>query len=223
MRLVNAEMLLSIDIEENTPAILVIENPKTMSEVVEQLYRLCNSEEGDFVLSDVNKQLTIEKTVEIIVNPFSIEFNARKIQNKLYGELVEAESCYVEEKARIQAPIINYMDKIIYDIPYGMISYELEVDSMKLFKMLDVRIEPHCNSLLERLVEYIKILAMLLRKKLIIFVGICNYLDSDEILSLYEICSYHKIMVLFLESREQRLHFPAKTYIVDKDNCMIIK
>ena len=223
MRLVNAEMVLSIEIEENTPAILVIENQKVMAEAVEQLYELCNSGEGDFVLSDADKQLSIEKAAEIIINPFSIDFNARKIQNKLYGELLEAESYYVEEKAYIQTLIIDYLDKLIHMAPYEMISNEIEVDTMKLFKMLDVRIEPQCNSLLERLVEYTKVISRLLRKKLIIFVDICNYLDPDEIVSLYEICSYHKILLLFIESHEQCFQFCVKTYIVDRDKCLIVK
>ena len=223
MRLVNAEMVLSIDIEENEPAILVIENQKVMAEVVEQLYELCNSEEGDFVLSDAGKQLSFEKATEMIINPFSIDFNARKIQNKLYSELLEAEASYIEEKAHIQTLVIDYLDKLTHKAPYEMISSDLEVDTMKLFKMLDVRIEPQCNSLLERLVEYTKVLSRLLRKKLIIFVNICNYLDSDEIESLYEICSYQKIMVLFIESCEQCFQIPAKTYIIDKDKCLIVK
>lgn len=223
MRLVNAEMILSIDLEENVPAILVIENQKVMADVVEQLYELCDSGKGDFVLSDSGKQLSFEKTVEIIINPFSIDFNARKIQNKLYSELLEAESSYVEEKAHIQTMIIDYLDNLIHNVPYEMISSELDLDSIKLFKMLEVRIEPQCNSLLERLIEYIKILTRLLRKKLIVFVSICNYLDSDEINSLYEICSYHKVMVLFIESCEHLFQFPVKTNIIDRDKCLIVK
>ena len=223
MRLVNAEMVLSIEIEENTPAVLVIENQKVMAAAVEQLYGLCNSGEGDFVLSDAGKQLSIEKAAEIIINPFSIDFNARKIQNKLHSELMESGLCYVDEKARIQTLIVNYIDKLIHDIPYEMISYELEVDSMKLFKMLDIRIEPQCNSLLEKLVEYIKVLSRLLMKKIVIFVSISIYLNSEEIKYLYEICSYQKIMVLFIESSEQFFQFPVKTYIVDRDRCIIIK
>ena len=92
MRLANAELILSINIEENIPAVLVIENQKIMTEVVEQLYVLCDSGEGDFVLSDSGKQLSLAKTAEIIINPFSIDFNSRKIQNKLYSELLDAES-----------------------------------------------------------------------------------------------------------------------------------
>ena len=141
MKLVNGELLLDIDIDENRPTVLVIENQKIMTEVVEQLYALCFSGEGDFVLSDNNKQLSIEKTTEIIINPFTIDFNSRRTQIKLYGELQEAELNHVEEKATIQALIIDYLDKLSQNVPYEMISYELDLDSMKLFKMLNIRIE----------------------------------------------------------------------------------
>ena len=57
MKLVNAELLLDIDIDENKPSVLVIENPKIMTGVVEQLYEQCLIGEGDFVLSDDNRQL----------------------------------------------------------------------------------------------------------------------------------------------------------------------
>ena len=221
MKLVDSELFIDIDIGENKPAVLVIENPRIMTEVVKQLYELCSSGEGDFVLSESGKQLSIEKETEIIINPFWIDFNSRKIQNKLYSELIEAESCFVEEKAFIQTKIIDYIDKLTQNVPYEMISNELEMDSMKLFKMFDVRIDPQCNSLVEQMVEYTKILARLLKKKLVIFVSICNYLDVNEIKELYKICGYHKLHVLFLESHEYRFLFPVTTYIIDREKCII--
>lgn len=221
MKLVNAELILDIDIDENKPTVLVIENPKIMAEVVEQLYTLCLSGEGDFILSDNNKQLSIEKTTEIIINPFSIDFNSRKTQSKLYGELLEAESNYIEEKAIIQTLIIDYLDKLSQSVPYEMISSELDLDSMKLFKMFNIRIEPQCESILEKMVEYTKVLARLLKKKLLVLVTIKNYLDDAEVEALYEMCNYQKISVLFMESHEQSFVFPVNTYIIDKDKCMI--
>lgn len=221
MKLVNAELILDIDIDENKPTVLVIENPKIMAEVVEQLYTLCLSGEGDFILSDNNKQLSIEKTTEIIINPFSIDFNSRKTQSKLYGELLEAESNYIEEKAIIQTLIIDYLDKLSQSVPYEMISSELDLDSMKLFKLFNIRIEPQCESILEKMVEYTKVLARLLKKKLLVFVTIKNYLDDAEVEALYEMCNYQKISVLFMESHEQSFSFPVNTYIIDKDKCMI--
>ena len=223
MKLVNAELFLNINIEENKPVVLTIENPKVMAEVIGQLYELCNSGEGDFVLSEGGKQLSFERTTEIIINPFQIDFNSRKVQSKLYSELLDAEINYVEEKAIIQSLIIEYLDKLTQNVPYEMISNDLDLDSMKLFKMFEVRIEAQCNSLLERLVEYTKILSRLLRKRLLVFVSISRYLDTNELNALYEICNYNKMKVLLIESHELYLPFHTKTYIIDKDKCMIMK
>ena len=68
----------------------------------------------------------------MIINPFSIDFNARKIQNKLYSELLEAEASYIEEKAHIQTLVIDYLDKLIHKAPYAssvsIDSFESPVD-----------------------------------------------------------------------------------------------
>ena len=223
MKLVNAELFLNIDIEENTPTVLAIENPKVLTSVVSQLYGMCNSGEGDFILSEDGKQLSIERTAEIIINPFQIDFNSRKIQSKLYSELLDAEVFYSEDKALIQTLIIEYLDKLTQNVPYEMITNELDMDSMKLLKMFEVRIEPQCNSLLEKLVEYTKLLARLLKKGLLVFINISNYLGTEELNALFEICNYNKIKVLLIEHYELCLPFHVKTYIIDKDKCMIMK
>ena len=222
MKLVNAELLLNLDIEENEPSVLIIENPSIMTDVVGQLLELCNSGEGDFILSEDGKQLSFEKTTEVIINPFLIDFNSRKVQSKLYSELLEEEMSYVEEKVLIQTLIVEYLDKRIQNVPYEMISYELDLDSLKLFRMFEVRIEPQCNSLIEKMAEYTKILSRLLRKRLLVFVSISNYLDTNELNALYEICNYNKMKVLFIECHELCLPFYTKTYIIDKDKCMIM-
>jgi len=223
MKLVNAELFLNIDIEENTPTVLAIENPKVLTSVVSQLYGMCNSGEGDFILSEDGKQLSIERTAEIIINPFQIDFNSRKIQSKLYSELLDAEVFYAEDKALIQTLIIEYLDKLTQNVPYEMITNELDMDSMKLLKMFEVRIEPQCNSLLEKLVEYTKLLARLLKKGLLVFINISNYLGTEELNALFKICNYNKIKVLLIEHYELCLPFHVKTYIIDKDKCMIMK
>lgn len=223
MKLVNADLLLEIEIEENNPAVLVLENPKIMTEVTQQLFNLCLLGEGGFILSENGKQLSFDKYSDIIVNPFAIDFNSRKIQNKLYAELLEEESLYLEEKANLQTHIIEYLERLSANVPYEMITHELDLDSARLLKMFEVRLDPQYNTLLEKIVEYVKVLTRLLRKKLLIFVCISSYLEDSELLALNKMCSYQKMKVLFLETQEHSFSFPVNTYIIDKDKCLIIK
>lgn len=223
MKLVNAELFLEIDIQENMPAVLVLESPDMMTRVVRELYDISSGGDGDFVLSLDNKVLSIEKTAELIINPFSVDFNSKKIQSKLYEELLEGSNIYVEEKATIQSLIIDYLDKLTLNVSYEMVTSNIELDLLRLFKMYDVRLEPQCNSILETLIEYTKVLSRLLRKKFLILINICNYLDVYAVKELARMCAYQKLNLLFIERREVDFQFPVKTYIIDKDKCLIIK
>ena len=190
MKLVNAELFLEIDIQENMPAVLVLESPDMMTQVVRELYDISSGGDGDFVLSLDNKVLSIEKTAELIINPFSVDFNSKKIQSKLYEELLEGSNIYVEEKAAIQSLIIDYLDKLTLNVSYEMVTSNIELDLLRLFKMYDVRLEPQCNSILETLIEYTKVLSRLLRKKFLILINICNYLDVYAVKELAHMCAY---------------------------------
>ena len=57
------------------------------SKYVGELYKQANKDEGEFVLSENNKEIDIAKYSEIVINPLSVEINNRKILNKLYEEL----------------------------------------------------------------------------------------------------------------------------------------
>ncbi len=223
MKLVNSKWFLDIEIDENMPATLVLESTEAMAEIVEDLYDLCSANDGESVLSEDLKEIHIEKAAEIIINPFAIDFNSKKIQNRLYSELLFASESYIEEKALIQSKLVEFIDELVQDVPYEMITNEIDLDLARLFKMLDVRLEPQCNTVLERLVEYVKVLARLMGKTLLILTNICSYLDDYEIGQLEKICAYHKINMLFIESREHKFLFPTKTYVIDKDKCLIRK
>lgn len=223
MRLVNSELFLNIDICENKPTVLVLESPEVMTEVVETLYSQCNGGEGEFDLVENEKTFSLEKMAEVIINPFAIEFNTRKIQSRLYNELEDVESYYIEEKALLQSLIVDFLDKLSSHVPYEMISSKMELDLIHLLKMYDVKLEPQCNSILERLSEYAKVMSRLMKQKLLIIVAISHYLPPNEVKSLTEICNYLKLKVLFIETVEPFFSFPINTCIIDKDKCQILK
>ena len=56
---------------------------------VQQLYEQIHGAEGEFILSDDDKILNLEKTTEMIIDPFLLDFQNRQIQKTLYAELCE--------------------------------------------------------------------------------------------------------------------------------------
>ena len=65
----------------------IIESPESFSGYVLELSTQIDGNEGQFVLSDKNKELDLAKKAELIFNPFTVDINERKILNKLYMEL----------------------------------------------------------------------------------------------------------------------------------------
>lgn len=86
MKLVHGLYQLMIDFRENKVQVLVAERPETFSCLIGELSGQIAGNEGGFVLGD-DKEISLEKYGEIIVNPFCLEVNGRKNLNKLYQEM----------------------------------------------------------------------------------------------------------------------------------------
>ncbi|MCM1124772.1 MAG: type II-A CRISPR-associated protein Csn2, partial [Eubacterium sp.] len=88
MRLMCTEFGIDLEIQENRVNVLVIETPNIFAHVIGMLINQMEGKEGSFILSEKDTIMTLGKAAEIIVNPFAIDCNEKRIQQKLYQELV---------------------------------------------------------------------------------------------------------------------------------------
>ena len=75
MKIVNNRFGLDFLIDNTKPKELVIESPKVFTNIVEELNRQVNGISGSFIISEADKLYDVDKIMELIVNPFSIDFN----------------------------------------------------------------------------------------------------------------------------------------------------
>lgn len=222
MKLVNAKYNLQVEMRENVTDCIIIENPTSMSNIVSELWAQCNGGEGNFILSQ-EKSLKIEKDMDIVLNPFALDFNSRKITAALYSNLVQSANSYVLEKAHLNSQIIQLLDQIMLDQIYSGIEYNMDFDWNDLFKLYGVKIAREYDSLLEKLVEYVKIMASLCNVKVICFVNLKCYLNQEEILEFIRAVNYNKIQLVLIEAHETERLVDERIYIIDKDNCLIAR
>ena len=168
MKLVNSKYNLSIEFNENESYSLVVENKEYMQDIVENLMRQVKGENGDFILSE-NKEMNISKNIYFIVEPFTIEFNDRKIMSKLYEKLLLITNDYPEAYNIINTDIVQALEKVTTDSEYSNIEYNLEFDWKGLFKLYNIRMGEDYNSLFEKIQEYIKILVDIMSIKVIVY------------------------------------------------------
>lgn len=219
MRLVNAKYGIDLSLDESRPEILVFENRRIMREITEELWKQCSGLEGSFVMSD-NKVLKIEKNVEIMINPFNLDFQSRKIMNALYTKMSAAANEQVEEKYRINADIINMLDMISSSVNYSGITYQLDFPWTELFKMYGVKIDVP-DDFIARIIEYMKIVSELCGISVFCFVNLKSYLNYEEIMALYKNAEYNKIKLILIEPNETKIIDSEHVTIIDRDLCLI--
>ncbi len=224
MRLVNSKYNLDISIIENVVNVIVIEKPETLAEFVGELLVQFQDKDGNNIISDSGDIIKLQKYAKLIINPFELDYNDRIIQKKLFEEISGiVREKFIEETYNMHGEILSFLDRILYEVPYNVV-YNDEENIIGLLKLYGVEIEKNENTILEKIVNYIKVLARLCRINIIFLVNIKTYLNEEELVKLYEFVNYEKVHLILIESTYRKLERKIvyeKCCIIDKDYCII--
>ena len=221
MKLVYADYQLKVDLCENQVAVITIENPAVYSNVLQELWKQTHGETGKFILSDQGMIKPIAKWMECVMNPFAVDCNEKKIINRLYQELKEqADGVMFEDSMMLNREIVCYLEKLIFRVPYAL-EYDLDLNVAALLKCYDVRIVKDNESLLEKIVEYMKVSHQICNVQIFVFVALKQYLSETEIRQLYEFVLYEKIYLIIVDAHQEKRIPGEMHWIIDKDLCII--
>lgn len=224
MRLVNVSYNIDIEFAENCTEIISIEGPDIYTEFIQELNSQLDGEAGNFVLSEKNETLKMDKKVEFIFNPFGVDFNEKRIISKAYNVLKDSAEGLDELREKINSSIVNILDEVILRSPYDNFVYNLDLDWNTLFKLYDVRVQFEEGKLVDKLIQYIKMLAELLGIRVIFLLNISTFLTKYELQELCKSAQYEKVNLVLLEQRELELtDVKSRSHIIDCDRCLIIK
>ena len=223
MKLTQACYNIELTLEEEKITTLVIENRKAMIDIVGDLITQSRGGDGEFVLSDNGKELKVDKTMDVIINPFDINLNNKKIQTALYKRLEEVANDYIQKKEELNSAIVNLLDEILEADTDTCYDFDFEFSWNDLFKLYNIRIVEDNESILELIVEYIKIVSCYLGIKIITFVGLDMFFNSDELDYIITQASYCKVNLLFISAWELNNSSKSNICIIDNDKCIIQK
>ncbi len=223
MKLVHPDLGSAIVFAENQVNVVTVENKSFFTKLLQGLLLQCAGEDGCFVLSEDNRELEIAEACDLIIDPFSLDINNKKILNKVFSILKSTavgENHYLETNA-FKSALYSYLDSLLFscDIP---LKYQENFDIQHIFRALDIRIENFYSNLLEKLMDYIAAEAELLGTKCFIFVNLKQFLSYAELAELYKFAYYAKVYLLLLEGTfTESRHESEKQYIIDNDLCEI--
>lgn len=221
MILVNAKLGIQISFQEGIPTILAIENPMIMARFIWTVMEQIRGEEGNFILSE-DKELNFGKSCSLILEPFSIELNSKKILSALYKKLSEGSENQLEGKNKLLQDYFSLIDQCIVSSGIENLTYNEDITWSEIFKGLGVRFDDHCESLLDKVISYLKIVSDLSDIRLLTFLNFTGFFSAEELEEIIKMAAYLKINILFLEKEEPTFFFKQESrYIIDKDQCII--
>ena len=224
MKIINKNWQRKIEIEDNIIYTLVFENKKYYRENIIELINQNKGNEGSYILSNDNKEISFDKNSYIITDIFNIDINNKKVLTKIYSlllkEIVEDISSYNELSTNIRV----YFEKLIFNSSLEIEQGE-EIDMSSLLKLGDFKIHVENDDILEKFLKFLKVLSELCSYKIIFVVGLHTVFTQDEIIEIYKEVCLNKINIINIEYQQfnnlSNENNKEIVYIFDGDNCEI--
>lgn len=218
MKLTHPYYLEPIEITEETPVTLIIERGDHFRRFVSELIVQTKTGIGDFVLSEGNEIIALNKNAIVISDVLDLDFDSRPIKTRLLQEIVP--DCDEEQINEI-INSLNLLGATITNKSKYSLTFNMNLSTNDLLKILDFQFDTETYSDVERIFEYIEICAELLGKKPIFIVGLKDLLTDEEFLEIKKLVEYKKQPVFLIEHRQHRTDDRDHSRIIDEDLCSI--
>ena len=200
--------------------ILSITNNKCFSNIIQMINDKVNGIESDqiFLLNDEDDELDMSKNIILVYDLFNIDYNSKKILNKLYK--IISDNVQLKQDLEIEEmsfKIRNHIIEEINELPFEF-TMKNELDITEILKLYDLKIDNMCYSnILERVELLIDIISTLKVAKILIIPNLKLFLSDDELLELYKYSLYNSVSLLLIErSNNTKLKY-EKILLIDEN------
>lgn len=210
---------LPIELSQDYIVNFSIENQKCFYSTVYDFVQLDKSSNIKLLIDD--KIATLSKKIETIIDFTHISLNNKKIQTKVLSVL-EEKSKATKNFVRTQE-IISLLNQYLIELSEDL-SYEVETNEFSfgsILKSMGLKVIEDDSSPIERLIQYMDFIRDLDGEKLFVMVNLRSYFCDEDIEKFYHMSEMKKFYVLLLETVARNKIYNEKTYILDKDMCLI--
>lgn len=219
MKLVNYSRQLILRFVCGETFFLVVESVKELREIVDELLKSVQEENEDWILSEDEEIQKKGSLMEIIFSPWMIDVNNRRIQKGLLKQIIQCiqQGMEIDRVQHILSETRLLLDHINDELPLGF-EYDVE-DISEILKECNIRFYEE-RDLVTRLNQYMKICSEILGIRIFVFIGLKNYLTSEEIGVLAREAGYLGCCILCIESASDGTE--KNLILIDKDLCRVV-
>lgn len=212
---------IELPVEEGTVNVLSVENPKTFSDMLMELQIAFDGGSGNWILADNDSEQKIAKNLDMLWNALFVDLNEKKLLTALYKELegYVTDSLFTEYSA-LNSSAVSLIDKLTMMAPYPL-SFDLEGNIANLLKLYQVQFDDDADSPGERLTNYMRLSHQIKRAEGFIALNLKQFFSEEDLHQLYEFVEYEKVHLFILEGYHSKPLPKERSWIVDKDLCII--
>ncbi len=209
-----------IDFNNQFINILEIENKKFFKTLVSEIYNIAelNYESNKIILTEEDSILNLSKNVMLLFDIFNIDFNNKKILNKIFSKIVnniKMEKSIDNKYDEITLEILSYMREQLNELTFEYtIKENIEVED--ILKIINFKIDTeYYSSIDEKIMFLIDLISEFSLVKVLILVNIRIYFNEEELIEIYKYCNYKEVNILLIENNisEKVLKYEKKLYI----------
>ena len=221
MRLVYQDYNFTANISQGEMTVIIAENQKTFCDFVSNIKEMIDGKVEKVLLTDNSGSMISTGKCDIILSPMDFQLNSKKILNSIYKEIsqIVKEELWMQEQ-ELNNAIMDFLDRAVMKLPYELI-YEKNIDTQDLLKLYKLNLLENYDCLLEKLINYVKIISQVSFTKCLFLVNIHDFLSAKDLDMLYEIASYSDVNLIMIESHQREKSSYEHTYILDDNNCLI--
>lgn len=221
MKIVNSRLGLEVEFLENQVLNLTLESPGYFAKMVYSIGKQIDGEEGELIISDSEKEISLEKKAIIITNPLMVNCNEKKILTQLYKNLSEKiVQDYSMEFAKINQQIITFMELLANSSEYNL-TMDVDLQALGLVKYCNVYVDTYYDNLAEKFIDYLRAMKTICKIDIVFVLNIKQYFNTSELEEIYKYCFYMKIYLINLEGIKSNPIKQDKYIIIAKDLCIL--
>lgn len=198
---------------------IIIEDSFLYRNVISDLQISINADSNKWIFSNDGIELKKSSMISIVNSIFMLEFENNKISNAIVNDMNEI--ALNEENFVKTQKLQNEIEKYLYELEWEML-YDINIEMCDIKNIIKSSykglIEP--EDYVEKLISYIKIVSRLLKKEILLFIGVQNYFRLEEWKEIEKAALYEKVYIICIE-RMDYLYCNNKI-IIDKDGCRVV-
>lgn len=198
---------------------LVIEVPGFLRAFLQDLYDQIDGMEGELLLSEQDKQLSIGTWVEVIDNFLNLDMNKKHLLNKIIGEMerLSGTDTFFLKTSEILQRLEVYISELAFSFDCDIICGHCTVGG--LLKGMGVTVRDEYEDPLERLIDYMELVREFERDKLFVYVNLRSFFSDAQIERFLYTALGHGYHILLIDAHSHEKLQLENRITVDNDLC----